>query len=253
MMTTSEATKKGVKRASDLVDSDCDSEGATLQLGGAQSSMSAEVQSNKSIGGTPQKARRVEEDAKPWPERVRAAFHHVLGTPSLVQKEVVRVCTACSGTGAITHALKEPDPRVAQDCKHFQFSSLYSESTLASVWRQEIGIVHFVEETACDVKKTARQFHLANSADFPPTHYFDQMQHLVEGKGYCYRHDGVCNVDSRPTFFACGFPCAPFSSQRSNRANQGSAFFLVGKEKVLSEAKRYRKTSQQEGARSEFT
>eukprot|EP00971_Amphidinium_carterae_P013753 270976-Amphidinium_carterae.1 len=73
---------------------------------------------------------------------------------------------------------------------------------------------------AVDPKASAFKFHCQNGPR--PLHHFGKFGDiLTSGKAFCKIHNGDCKVPKKPSCFIAGFPCAPFSSQRSNRAAKG--------------------------------
>ena len=90
--------------------------------------------------------------------------------------------------------------------------------------RQDLDLVRFNESFACDAKQNARRFHLQNGPK--PVHYFDRLEDLVakDSHPHCHIHAHPCQPPAPIDLFVCGFPCAPFSSQRSTRGSSRSRF-----------------------------
>eukprot|EP00971_Amphidinium_carterae_P239198 4748299-Amphidinium_carterae.3 len=95
-----------------------------------------------------------------------------------------------------------------------------TEENLLHFYCEEIGAVEFTEVMAVDPKPSAFKFHCQNGPQ--PLHHFGTFAEvLMAGKAFCKIHNDNCKVPKKPSCFIAGFPCAPFSSQRSNRAAKG--------------------------------
>ena len=123
------------------------------------------------------------------------------------------------------------------------------ESACQSSWPphalQEIGLVPVVVQAYCDAKASAQTFLLHNGC--PHSHIFptveDMISSFIDGEPIrCLRHractvtspqfkpnagddgDDDDNDDEASTFVCAGFPCAPFSIQRTGRHCLGRCF-----------------------------
>lgn len=81
--------------------------------------------------------------------------------------------------------------------------------------------VTFKIQYSCDPKKSAVQFCKMN---YQSLHHLDTLNDAISGCGICAWHDKVCDVkaggaghDGPLDMMVIGFPCAPFSTLRSNK------------------------------------
>ena len=69
----------------------------------------------------------------------------------------------------------------------------------------------------------ANPAHSSSTQNGPrPRRYYQTLEQVAdcdEAGPTCKLHGHACPLAGDIHYFACGFPCAPFSSQRSNRAN----------------------------------
>ena len=80
--------------------------------------------------------------------------------------------------------------------------------------------VTYVDILGSDPKPHAQQWLCNNKA---PLHLCNRMEDVwAHPDGFwCVRHKKKCTMDSVGDVFVAGFPCSPFSSQRSNRSAPG--------------------------------
>ena len=83
--------------------------------------------------------------------------------------------------------------------------------------------LQFREEMAIDPKPAAQRTLLRSTE---AQHVFETLAGAASAKAkgekiFCWKHEDFCRVPhDNPDCFICGFPCAPYSSQRSGRFQQ---------------------------------
>ena len=88
-----------------------------------------------------------------------------------------------------------------------------------------INPVKFEDKMGIDPKPHAQRWLCQHKS---PTHVFDTMESVLQttdGHAWCARHQKKCEVNLQGHVLISGFPCAPFSAQRSNRNVLGQGWW----------------------------
>ena len=91
---------------------------------------------------------------------------------------------------------------------HSACTGTFMEKFVMDVFGMSIG-----ECIGCDPKRASQEFVKANISGV--THFFNDLDDLVNLSGRCSKHDGECHVQqSQPDFFVMGPPCQPHTGYR---------------------------------------
>eukprot|EP00971_Amphidinium_carterae_P265741 5271750-Amphidinium_carterae.5 len=211
-----------------LADSDCEDEEEQALAGSVESDVEVEKPTKRSRptiteSSSPAAAHELQKArAANWREMVLDAMA-ATGGNAFDQSRPFRVQHGCAGTGAVAMALRVCSERGKQIQEVFGLKDLLLVIVLVFLQASALEIP-FIEQCTVEPKKHAKEFMCRNVPSACNFEYVEKVtMALVAGvPAWCTHHARECPVPPVGTadVWVSGFPCAPYSIQRGDKAKR---------------------------------